>query len=339
MPTSRTWAAPSKRHAVRSTRPTGRRNTELRVRCLRQLRDALREHVEELRELTIAEVGAPTMLTAGAQLEGPIDDLEFCATTAETYNWRTDLGVATPQGIKTTTHHRARSGRCCRRDHPVELSRTRSTSPSSDQRWRQGTPIVLKPAPDTPWCAAAVGQIIAEHTDLPAGRGQHRHLQRPRGRCAAVERPTGGHGFVHRVDGDRPGRDGRRGRDHQEGLPRTGRQVGVPRPRRRGSRRRLLDVGVHRRDARRTGLRDHHPTGGAPRPLRRSGRGRRRHHGIHQARRPDRQAHGVRSVDLGTPARPGAVLPGSRARRGRQVRLWRRPPRPINRRVTSSSPP
>ena len=29
------------------------------------------EHVEELRELTIAEVGAPRMLTSAAQLEGP----------------------------------------------------------------------------------------------------------------------------------------------------------------------------------------------------------------------------------------------------------------------------
>src|SRR5271155_5927687 len=31
------------------------RNTELRVRCIRQLRNAMREHVEELREITIAE--------------------------------------------------------------------------------------------------------------------------------------------------------------------------------------------------------------------------------------------------------------------------------------------
>lgn len=76
-------------------------NHALRVRCLRQLRDALRENVEELRELTIAEVGAPRMLTAGAQLEGPIDDLAFSADTAENYEWTTDLGYATPQGIPT----------------------------------------------------------------------------------------------------------------------------------------------------------------------------------------------------------------------------------------------
>jgi aldehyde dehydrogenase (NAD+) len=29
--------------------------------------------------------------------------------------------------------------------------------------------VVLKPAPETPWCAAHVGRIIAEHTDFPAG--------------------------------------------------------------------------------------------------------------------------------------------------------------------------
>ena len=46
-------------------------NTELRVRCLRQLREAMQDHVEELRDLTISEVGAPRMLTSGAQLEGP----------------------------------------------------------------------------------------------------------------------------------------------------------------------------------------------------------------------------------------------------------------------------
>lgn len=34
-------------------------NTELRVRCIRQLREAMLEHVEELRDLTIADVGAP----------------------------------------------------------------------------------------------------------------------------------------------------------------------------------------------------------------------------------------------------------------------------------------
>ena len=143
-------------------------NTELRVRCLRQLRDALREHVEELRELTISEVGAPRMLTAGAQLEGPIDDLQFCADTAESYSWHTDLGVASPQGIPTRrTIAREAVGVVgaitpWNFPHQINLAKLGPALAA-------GNTMVLKPAPDTPWCAAAVGQIIAEHTDFPPG--------------------------------------------------------------------------------------------------------------------------------------------------------------------------
>jgi aldehyde dehydrogenase (NAD+) len=61
------------------------RNTELRVRCVRQLRTAMQQHLEELRDITIAEVGAPRMLTAIAQLEGPVNDLAFAADTGESY--------------------------------------------------------------------------------------------------------------------------------------------------------------------------------------------------------------------------------------------------------------
>ncbi|OBS01448.1 hypothetical protein A9W98_20020 [Mycobacterium gordonae] len=51
------------------------RDTELRVRCIRQLREAMQKHTEELRELTIAEVGAPRMLTSMAQILVP--DIAF----------------------------------------------------------------------------------------------------------------------------------------------------------------------------------------------------------------------------------------------------------------------
>jgi aldehyde dehydrogenase (NAD+) len=32
-----------------------------------------------------------------------------------------------------------------------------------------GNTVVLKPAPDTPWCATVLGRLIAEETDIPAG--------------------------------------------------------------------------------------------------------------------------------------------------------------------------
>ena len=143
-------------------------DTELRVRCIRQLRDAMKANIEELRELTIAEVGAPRMLTAMAQLEGPVDDLSFSADTAETYEWRQDLGVASPMGIKTRrTIAREAVGVVgaitpWNFPHQINLAKLGPALAA-------GNTIVLKPAPDTPWCAAVLGELIAEHTDIPPG--------------------------------------------------------------------------------------------------------------------------------------------------------------------------
>lgn len=144
------------------------RDVALRVHCIRQLRDGMKTHIEELRELTIAEVGAPRMLTAGAQLEGPVDDLQFAADTAESFDWTSDLGVASPMGIKTRrTLAREAVGVVgavtpWNFPHQINLAKVGPALAA-------GNTLVLKPAPDTPWCAAVLGRIIAEHTDFPPG--------------------------------------------------------------------------------------------------------------------------------------------------------------------------
>ena len=143
-------------------------DTDLRVRCIRQLREAMREHIEELREITIAEAGAPRMLTAAAQLEGPVDDLGFSADTAESYPWRADLGVAAPMGIKTQrTLVREAVGVVgaitpWNFPHQINLAKVGPALAA-------GNTVVLKPAPDTPWCAAILGELVAQHTDFPPG--------------------------------------------------------------------------------------------------------------------------------------------------------------------------
>lgn len=143
-------------------------NHELRVRCIRQLQQAMRDHVEDLRDLTIAEVGAPRMLTAAAQLEGPVEDLSFCADTAESYEWTTDLGIASPMGIKS---HRTIAREAVgvvgaitpwNFPHQINLAKIGPALAA-------GNTLVLKPAPDTPWAAAVLGELINEHTDFPAG--------------------------------------------------------------------------------------------------------------------------------------------------------------------------
>ena len=222
------------------------RNTELRVRCIRQLRDAMREHVEELREITIAEVGAPRMLTAAAQLEGPVGDLSFAADTAESYQWNSDLGEASPMGIPTRrTVAREAVGVVgaitpWNFPHQINLAKLGPALAA-------GNTIVLKPAPDTPWCAAVLGEIITEHTDFPPGvvniitSSDHSV-----GALLAKDPRVDMVSFTGSTATGRS-RDERRGGDAEKGVPGTRRQVGVRRARRRGSERRVLGLGVHRR--------------------------------------------------------------------------------------------
>lgn len=142
-------------------------DVELRVRCIRQLRDALRAHGEEMRALTTAEVGAPAFLTTGPQYDAPVDDLGFAADTAEAYAWREDLGRSVVMGIE--------SRRWLLREpvgvvgavtpwnfpHQINLAKVGPALAA-------GNTVVLKAAPDTPWAASALGRIAAE-TDLPPG--------------------------------------------------------------------------------------------------------------------------------------------------------------------------
>jgi aldehyde dehydrogenase (NAD+) len=143
-------------------------NVELRVRCIRQLQQAMRDHIEELRDITVSEVGAPVMLTAGAQLEGPVEDLSFAADTAESYTWNVDLGHAKPQGIPTNrTMAREAVGVVgaitpWNFPHQINLAKIGPALAA-------GNTLVLKPAPDTPWSAAVLGELIAGHTEFPAG--------------------------------------------------------------------------------------------------------------------------------------------------------------------------
>ena len=118
--------------------------------------------------LTIAEVGAPRMLTSMAQLEGPVEDLSFCADTAENYEWTTDFGIAAPMGIQTRrTIAREAVGVVgaitpWNFPHQINLAKIGPALAA-------GNTVVLKPAPDTPWCAAVLGELIVEHTDIPPG--------------------------------------------------------------------------------------------------------------------------------------------------------------------------
>jgi aldehyde dehydrogenase (NAD+) len=141
---------------------------DLRLHCLRQLHAALVEDGPVMRALTTAEAGAPAMFTTGPQYDVPVESLQWTLGLAEGYAWEQDLGVATPMGIP--------SARTLRRE-PVGViaAITPWNFPNQTNLAKvgpalaAGNTVVLKPAPDTPWVAAELGRLVAEHTDIPAG--------------------------------------------------------------------------------------------------------------------------------------------------------------------------
>ena len=140
-----------------------------RARCLRQLRDALLARTDELRDLTTAEVGAPAFLTGGPQFVSPAEDLGWYADLAESYDgWTTDLGEASPVGVRSQRwvwrEPAGVVGAITPWNFPHQINFAKLGPALA-----AGCTVVLKPAPDTPWCASAVARIAAEETELPPG--------------------------------------------------------------------------------------------------------------------------------------------------------------------------
>ena len=139
-----------------------------RVHCLRQFHEALTAHAEELRATCVAEVGAPIALTYGAQLDTPVEGVAWVADLLEHYEWVTDLGFAEPFGIRSRRWvHREATGVVAAItpwNFPFQINLAKVAPALA-----AGNTVVLKPAPDTPWCATLLGRIAAEETDLPPG--------------------------------------------------------------------------------------------------------------------------------------------------------------------------
>lgn len=143
-------------------------DVDTRIRCLDQLHQALLDHADELRELTIAEVGATRALTQGAQLDDPIAIARFYADLLRTYQFSEDLGNRESRG---TLHHRwvekeaaGVVGAIIAYNYPNQLALAKLAPALA-----AGCTVVLKGAPDTPLVTLALGELIADDTDIPAG--------------------------------------------------------------------------------------------------------------------------------------------------------------------------
>jgi aldehyde dehydrogenase (NAD+) len=141
---------------------------ELRVRCIRELQAAMVRHSDDLRNLTVAETGTPVFLTRSAQLDEPVSALGWLADAAEAYQWETDIGEAKPLGMRSRRWVRREAvgvvGAITPWNVPHQINLTKLGPALA-----AGNTVVLKPAPDTPWCATALGRLIAEETSFPPG--------------------------------------------------------------------------------------------------------------------------------------------------------------------------
>jgi acyl-CoA reductase-like NAD-dependent aldehyde dehydrogenase len=143
-------------------------DAEFRARCLRQLYAALTEHKEELRELTIADVGAPRMITYGAQLDEPIEIVRYYAELLPAFDWTEEIGELEFRGQR---HHRWLEKEAAGvvaaiigYNYPTQLALAKLAPALA-----AGCTVVLKAAPDTPLITLALGELIHSHTDIPPG--------------------------------------------------------------------------------------------------------------------------------------------------------------------------
>ncbi|OBA84340.1 aldehyde dehydrogenase [Mycobacterium sp. 1164966.3] len=140
----------------------------LRIRCLDQLHRALLAHADELRELTIAEVGATRTLTHGAQLDEPIGIVRFYADLLGRYQFSEDLGETESRGMRHRRWVEKEAagvvGAIIAYNYPNQLALAKLAPALA-----AGCTVVLKGAPDTPLVTLALGELIANHTDIPDG--------------------------------------------------------------------------------------------------------------------------------------------------------------------------
>src|SRR5215211_4265498 len=98
----------------------------------------------------------------------PVETVEWTIRLAESYLWETDLGVGVTMGIESRRTVRREAVGVVAAITPWNFPNQINLSKVAPAL-AAGCTVVLKPAPDTPWLAAELGRLVAEHTDIPAG--------------------------------------------------------------------------------------------------------------------------------------------------------------------------
>lgn len=143
-------------------------DVEFRRHCLIELRDALRKNAEVLRPMIVAETGSPVMLTTNVQLDAPIGYLDHYIDLLGEYEFEHELPPKKIFGAMSKRVVRREAagvvGAITPWNYPFYLNICKVSAALA-----AGCTVVLKPAPDTPWCGLALGELALQNTDLPPG--------------------------------------------------------------------------------------------------------------------------------------------------------------------------
>ena len=139
-----------------------------RFAILRRFADAIKAAADDvLRPLIIAEVGQPHVVTLGPGCDEPIKHLDWVLETMENFQWQRNLPEVLSNGVqsKRQVWHEAVGvvAAITPWNFPLQTNLAKIFPALA-----AGNTVVLKPAPDTPWTATALGKIAAD-VGLPPG--------------------------------------------------------------------------------------------------------------------------------------------------------------------------
>lgn len=139
-----------------------------RRQCLIQLQAGLQKEIEVLRPLIVAEAGAPVSSTYRIQLDGCIEFISHYIDLLDRYAFERPLPDKDGEQLPTTRFVRREAAGVVAAITPWNVPLYLNIAKTA-AALAAGCTVVLKPAPDTPYSALVLGEIVDAHTDIPAG--------------------------------------------------------------------------------------------------------------------------------------------------------------------------
>ena len=162
-----TWTGRSSRRAPPSTAAPGRPTGRCGSRFSAGFRDGLRASRDRIAAMAVAEAGSPLGCLAGPQCDSPIGFVDFVIETLRGYDFERELPVANTMGLPSRRlvwkEAAGVVGAITPWNVPLQINLAKVFPALA-----AGCTVVLKPAPETPWLGAVLGEIAAA-TGMPPG--------------------------------------------------------------------------------------------------------------------------------------------------------------------------